>query len=181
MAEINESGIVTTGLSFLDIVASIHTGSEALLETLAETFMTNTGGPINRDRADGILNFSKKKSYSVDQVKRSIGNLRSLGGIIGHERAGPDKLYYILNPFLYCNGPTFMRNALIRHIANPISGSVVHFSEDLANAGPPRRRKTNAELILELDQKNTFIKAVSENPVLPDEMRESAHHLLADH
>lgn len=180
MAKIKESGIVTTGLSFFDIAASIQSGSEAILETLAETYMTNTGGPIDRERANRILNFSTKKTYSVDQVKRSIGNIKALGVIVGHERAGPDKLYYVLNPFLYCNGPTFMRNALIRHLANTTTGSVVHFSEHLANSGPPRRRKTNSELILELEEKNAFIKSISDNHELSDEERERAHRLLAD-
>lgn len=175
-----ESGIVTTGLSFKAITEIIHSGCDHLLEILAESRKAVTGNPINRDRATRILNASKKTSSSVEQVRRSISNLTALGVIIGYERAGPDKLYYILNPFLYCNAPTFMRNALIRFVTSPISGSVVNFSEDLSNTGPPRRRKTNADLIRELELKNDFINDVLAAQVLPEEMRERGHLLLGD-
>ena len=56
--------------------------------------------------------------------------------------------------------------------------SVIHFSEDLTDVGPPRRRKTNADLLRELDRKDSFIKDVLEVGGLSEEMRQRGHHLL---
>jgi hypothetical protein len=175
-----ESGIVTSGLSHQAIIDIIHGETDLLVEKLAEAYRPINGTPIDRERASRILNASNKSTYSIGQVKRSIANLKALGVIIGHERAGPDKLYYILNPFLYCNGPTYMRNALIRYLTDPVTSNVVQFSVDLANAGPPRRRTINADLIQELGLTKDFINDVLEIEVLPEEMRARGHQLVRD-
>jgi hypothetical protein len=121
-----------------------------------------------------------KSSYSVKQIKRSISRLKAIGVIIGSDRAGPDRLYYILNPFLYCNGPVYMRRALIPLLTNHDTNSVIHFSEDLSNVGPPRRRKTNPDLVRELEEKNDFIKDVLEIQELPEGIRNRGHLMLQD-
>jgi hypothetical protein len=180
IASVTESGIATTGLSFQSIANTIRDGSDRLIEILSEAKNAITGEPIDRDRAARILNASKKSIYSVSQVERSISNLKALGIIIGDERAGPDSLYYILNPFFYCNGPVFMRNALIRLVTNTDTGGIINFSVDLTNVGRPRRRKTNAELIQELERKTTFINDVLKIQALPEEMYARGHQLLGD-
>ncbi len=178
IARIKESGIATTGLTQDDMVDLIYGNSDQLLDLLAEAHSAILGIPIDRDRANRHLNASKKSRYRINQVRRSLSNLKALGVIIGREHAGPNRHYYILNPFLYCAGPTFMRNALIRHFTNPDTGGVVHFSDDLSNAGPPKRRKTNADLVRELSSKDGFINDVLENGELPEEMRQRGHRLL---
>jgi hypothetical protein len=180
VASVRESGIATTGLSFQSIANAIHDGSDWLIEVLAEANMAITGNPIDRDRAARILNASKKSIYSVNQVERSISNLKALGVIIGDERAGPDNLYYLLNPFFYCNGPIHMRNALIRVVTNSDTSGIVNFSVDLTNAGHPRRRTLNADLIRELGLMKDFINDVLEIQALPEEMRERGNQLLGD-
>ena len=177
-AKIKESGIATTGLTHEGIVDLIHRNSGPLLEILTEAHAAINGNPIDKDRAIRILNASTKSSYSVKQIKRSINRLKAIGVIIGSDRAGPDRLYYILNPFLYCNGPVYTRRALIRLLANPDTNSIINFSEDLSNVGPPRRRKTNADLLRELDCKDRFIEDVLETGELPEEMHQRGHRLL---
>ena len=179
-AKIKESGIATTGLTHEDIVDLISRNSDPLIEILTEAYSAINGIPIVKDRAVRILNASTKSSYSVKQIKLSISRLKSIGVIIGSKRAGPDRLYYILNPFLYCNGPVFMRSALIQLLNNPNTGSIIHFSEDLSNVGPPRRRKTNADLVRELIHKDNFIKDVLEIRELPAEMHQRGQRMLDD-
>jgi hypothetical protein len=179
-AKIKESGIATTGLTHENIVDLIHGNSDPLLEILTEAYAAINGNPIDRDRAVRILNASTKSTYSVKQIKRSISRLKAIGVIIGSDRAGPDRLYYILNPFLYCNGPVYMRRALIRLLANPDTNSIRNFSEDLSNVGPPRRRKTNADLLRELDRKDSFIEDLLKVGELPEEMRQRGIGLLGD-
>jgi hypothetical protein len=73
-----------------------------------------------------------------------------------------------------------MRNALIRYLTDPVTSNVVQFSVDLANAGPPRRRTINADLIQELGLTKDFINDVLEIEVLPEEMRARGHQLVRD-
>jgi hypothetical protein len=177
-AKIKESGIATTGLTHEDIGDLICRNSDPLLEILTEGYTAINGNPIDKDRAVRILNSSTKTSYSVKQIKLSISRLKTIGVIIGSDHAGPNRLYYILNPFLYCNGPIFMRSALIRLLSNPDTNSCIHFSEDLTKVGPPRRRKTNPDLVRELNSKDEFIKDVLEIGELPKEIRQRGCRLL---
>ncbi len=178
LATIKESGIVTTGLSPDDIADRSADGQDAFLEILAEAKSAMTGSPIERDRARSLLHASNKERYSVDGVSRSISNLESLGIISGRVHAGPDKWYFILNPFFYCNGPTFMRDALIRHLSALPPGSVVNFSEDISQARPPRRRQTNAELRRNLGIAHDFIIEIAETQALPAELLQQARIVL---
>jgi hypothetical protein len=178
IANIEESGIATTGLSLDSIAASIHSNSDPLIQKFAEAYLAMSGSQMDKERAMRILSASKKKLYAPDQIRRSLRNLRALGVIIGEDRAGPDKLYYTLNPYLYCNAPTFMRNALIRHLMFKDDGSVVHYSSDLSDAGPPRRRKTNDMLLLELAERNAFIEGLLKLGGLPVDVVEHAERLL---
>ena len=185
LATMEESGIVTVGLSIADIVDRITERPPTLLDKLAEATLAVTGKPINRERARPLLNASTKESYSVDWVSRSIRNLKHLGLIIGREHAGLDKWYFILNPCFYCNGPTFMRDALIHHLSTLPPGSVVSFSEDISQARPPRRRQTNAELQRDnaelrrnLGIAHGFIAEIAETQALPAELLQQAHIVL---
>lgn len=185
LATIDESGIVTIGLSIADIVDCIAERHPTMIDKLAEATLAVTGKPIDRERARSLLNASTKQSYSVDQVSRSIRNLKRLGIITGRAHAGPDKWYFILNPFFYCNGPTFMRDALIHHLSTLPSDHTVSYSEDISQARPPRRRPTNAELqrdIAELRRNlgiaHDFITEIAETQALPAELLQQAQIVL---
>ena len=52
--------------------------------------------------------------------------------------------------------------------------------EDLPNVGPPRRRKTNADLVRKLIHKDNFIKDVLEIREMPADMRQRGQRLLDD-
>jgi hypothetical protein len=149
-----------------------------LKQKLAAAYVAVSGSPIDIERAIRILNASKKKLYALDQIERSLSNLRAIGVIIREDRAGPDKLYYTLNPYFYCNAPTFMRNALIRHLMSKDDGDVVHYSSDLSDSGPPRRVKTKAMLLLELAERNALLEDLLTLEGLPSDMVERAERLL---
>jgi hypothetical protein len=165
-AKLMESGIATVGLSMSDIVDRTASLSPLLLDKLAAASLSATGMQMDKERAREVLDASTKKSpYSINNVRRSISNLKCLGVIIDEAHAGPDKVYYVLNPYLYCNGPSFIRSALITHLDKRITGNVVRYSEDISQAQPVRRRKTNAELQHELALKNAFIEKVAHGQI----------------
>jgi hypothetical protein len=178
-AKLVESGIVTIGLSISDIVDRTANLSPLLPDKLAAANLAATGMQIDKERAMEVLSAStRRNSYSIKNVRRSISNLKCLGAIIDEAYAGPEKVYYILNPYLYCNGPLFIRGALISHLDKRITGSVIRYSSDISQAQPVRRRKTNADLQHELVLKNTFIEKVARGQVSLGELQVEALTLV---